>query len=410
MKNIFKNFTTGKLKIFSAACSALMLLQTACVPTYAIYNELMSKIERTRYVTVKDIIKIVEDDPDCVREICGNDNIMDYVLYEGVNTLKNRAAIAKYLIEHYDDTPVTCDNPRHLDPYKWGCANEQFGFSSWLLKESGYNLESLTAGSETVAHIAAYYGRIEDLKYIKQKDRLLLADDDGGGITPLRDAALSGEYSTAEWLLNNATYSLSDLQNAFDTANEKRHCKIAELIKKPLEAKRKTKEEYNERVRKTLFNAIKKGDTDAVRQWLKNNRDMLKDMKDEDRNGPIHIAMYHDRNEIAALLLDASEHLPGRRYDYGECKYIAYENGRNGNTPLHIAVARDNVEGVKLLLRYCPSRYLNDVNNGGFTPLDVCIDPETKPNPEIKELLKKAGAKHNKGLLFRGVAKILQHI
>jgi cytohesin len=189
------------------------------------------------------------------------------------------------------------------------------------------------------------------------------------GTTPLHSAAFNGHKEIAELLiakgadvnvLNAGGYTPLDLAN--------NNPEIADLLRKH---GGKTAEELN-----VLFDAAKKGDTEAVKQHLAAGADV--NAKTDNGMTPLHDAAYRGHKEIAELLIDKGADVNSKD------KY--------GTTPLHMAASNGDKEIAELLINNGA-----DVNakvlSGKFkekTPLDLAIRFK---RPETADLLRKHGGK-----------------
>ena len=102
-----------------------------------------------------------------------------------------------------------------------------------------------------------------------------------------------------------------------------------------------------------IINASYVGDEKTVRELLAAGVD--KDARDALGASALHLATMHTNHIIIKLLLD-----------HGFNPNIRAE--KSGNTPLHYAVAANNIGAVQLLIQYQANRNLRNLE--GLTPLE----------------------------------------
>lgn len=305
MKKIFKK---TKLKIFSAACSALLALPMFCTPAHAAYNRLMATLYTVPYPTVEGIQRIVESNPKLVK---GTDNetgcdktVIYYALTQGTNTMKNRVAIAKYLITK--GAPMECMactlTLRVCHPYVWACENGQYEFASWLIRQPGYDYDWRSELNNTVVDWAIEYNRKADLEYLKKAAPHI----------------------------------------------------IREMKEKERKEKIKEQQEEKEKNARKMASAIRYGNISEVKNLIRYVN--LNSPLNEKGELPLQLAVKSGKSEIITLLVSNGANL--------------YATDSNGRTLLHLAVIWNQVDIVKNLIdRRVP---INPLDKNGFTPLDHC--------------------------------------
>ncbi|WP_044742930.1 MULTISPECIES: ankyrin repeat domain-containing protein [unclassified Anoxybacillus] len=179
-----------------------------------------------------------------------------------------------------------------------------------------------------------------------------------------------------------------------------------------------------EEKRQQLIQAIQKGDIQAVRQYIAEE----KDVNFKTKNGsPLDIAMQQNKKQVALELLQAgakSAYMPlpplsfvivaassqgaeqnGELVEKMANQRTAKERDRDGNTPLHYAAGSGELEWVRLL--YQQGADVNAANQSGTTPLMVAAQ---SGQTEIVQFLHKHGAdidhadKEGETALFQAVA------
>lgn len=155
-----------------------------------------------------------------------------------------------------------------------------------------------------------------------------------------------------------------------------------------------------------IFNAIKEGNIEAVKSFLKPGFDINATNKEQDT--PLHAAVCYGYREIIELLLkhDAKmDSINGKnmtplhtavKYGYPGVVQLLLKHGANANatgykewTPLHVAAKKGNLTIVQELLKAGAS--VNSLTKVWQTPLDLAIDEHSKEDNQllvVKELLK----------------------
>jgi len=105
-----------------------------------------------------------------------------------------------------------------------------------------------------------------------------------------------------------------------------------------------------------IINASYKGDERMVREILAAGVD--KNVRDAIGETALHVAMFQPNIAVVKLLLD---------YGFDPNAVTI----RNGYTPLHNAVAANNMAGALLLIQYGASKKIRCLE--GYTPLDMAI-------------------------------------
>ncbi len=87
--------------------------------------------------------------------------------------------------------------------------------------------------------------------------------------------------------------------------------------------------------------------------------------------------------------------MPSVRYLIEECNADVNAADHEGNTPLHNAAARGDVEMIKYLVS--KGADVTAVNREGYTTADMANGPvqRIQPFPEARDLLVSLGAKNN---------------
>jgi hypothetical protein len=137
-------------------------------------------------------------------------------------------------------------------------------------------------------------------------------------------------------------------------------------------------------VRRTELNAKRGYDDDyyGSRRTIDNSDDSGDDYSDDESETPLHMAVYRDNITIASLLLQRGANVNAGFISNNtfEGESTIDENPEDEYTALHYAVMRKNIEMVKLLLLF--NAKVNIENGVGHTPIDLA-----KNHQEILVLL-----------------------
>jgi len=111
-----------------------------------------------------------------------------------------------------------------------------------------------------------------------------------------------------------------------------------------------------------ILNAAYRGDLQAMREILAEEPD--RDVRDAFGATALHIAIYQPDIAAVRLLLENGFD-PNARAT------------RNGNTPLHNAVAANNPDAARLLLQYHANKNIR--NFDGLTPYEMAVKEDKRP-------------------------------
>jgi ankyrin repeat protein len=204
------------------------------------------------------------------------------------------------------------------------------------------------ANVNTLLHLASYDGNLEMIellfkpKLFKSKYNIDVNIKNNTGLTSLYVASLQGHQEVVALLLANR----ADLSIADESGNTPIHVASSE------------------------------GKLEVVKVFVNSKGKFVVNIKNSlSGKSPIHYASCNGHPEVAAFLL-ANGADP-----------IVVDNF--GNTPLHVASLRGDIETIKLLLKPEYNVDVNKKNNGGDTPLYWASD---NGHPEVVALLLANGA------------------
>jgi hypothetical protein len=121
-----------------------------------------------------------------------------------------------------------------------------------------------------------------------------------------------------------------------------------------------------------VHDAARDGDLKKIALLLKEQPNLVSSKDEKYGQTPLHIAAFHDRLDVARLLLAS--------------KADVNATATNGTTPLHLAAAKGNKDMVELLL--ANKADVNVVDKDGWSPLHSAIVWEHK---DVEDLLRQHG-------------------
>lgn len=123
----------------------------------------------------------------------------------------------------------------------------------------------------------------------------------------------------------------------------------------------------------SIFDAIKKDNFEAVKEFVKKDKTLV-NKTDDDGETPLHVATMLDAKiEIIQYLIEKSVNINAKN--------------NNGLTPLHHAVRKSNLEIIKYLIT--KGAKVNEQDNNGYTPFHWAVLASNPDIDVIKYLLKK---------------------
>ncbi|KAL0345055.1 UNVERIFIED_CONTAM: Ankyrin repeat-containing protein BDA1 [Sesamum radiatum] len=225
-----------------------------------------------------------------------------------------------------------------------------------ILEEDPLILDNLIVSciSETPLHTAAALGHLNFLKELLSRKPELAAELDSHGCSPLHLAAAKGHVDVVKELLS------SDGEVGL---------------------------ERNTDGRTALHVAAIKGRAAVLAELIRVKPDLTRVLTDRGETG-LHLCVKWNRLEALKLLVEEMGK-DGELVNWKDCE---------GNTALHIAVAKKHIEIINCLLTLSCLE-VNALNKSGLTALDILRQsPRDLRDMEIELALRKAGASSVKDL------------
>ncbi|KAK4784914.1 hypothetical protein SAY86_001603 [Trapa natans] len=209
--------------------------------------------------------------------------------------------------------------------------------------------------------------------------------------TPLHTAAMLGHVKFVRELLNRrpelAIELDSDGNSPLHLASAKGHTEVVRDILRANPAMGKVR---NLDGRTPLHMAVIKGRTEVIAQMVQDAPELIRVLTDRGESS-MHLCVLKNRKEALKVVI---EQVIGKEGGGEEGDRLVNWADWDGNTAMHIAVAKRQVEIVRLLLDI-PGLNANVQNRNGFTPLDILMQgPRDLNDLEIEGCLLQAGARH----------------
>jgi len=319
-----------------------------------------------------------------------NVNEKDDSGYEPLHLI-NSKAVGVLLIEKGSDINTRNENgqtPLHL------AAMWNHKEAAAILIEKGADLNARDNGGQTPLHEAASQSRKDVTALLLKKGADVNAKDNEGQ-TPLHFAASLYYKDVAEFLIENG----ADVNAVNNDGKTPLHIATSNGRKETTELLQMYDAKWG------LFDAIKKGDRERVKQFLVKGADV--NVADKYGKTPLHSAALKGYKEIAELLIAKGANIETKDifgntplheavwFKNKDVVELLIANGadvkakdKDGSTPLHSAAARGCKDVVELLVT--KGAYINAANKYGHTPLR---EAEYKGYDDIVDFLRKYGAK-----------------
>ncbi|XP_020549585.1 ankyrin repeat-containing protein At5g02620-like isoform X1 [Sesamum indicum] len=226
-----------------------------------------------------------------------------------------------------------------------------------ILEEDPLILDKLIVSciSETPLHTAATLGHLDFLKELLSRKPELAAELDSCGCSPLHLAAAKGHV---------------------------------DVVKELLSAGGEVGLERNTDGRTALHVAAIKGRAVILAELIRVNPELTRVLTDRGETG-LHLCVKWNRLEALKLLVEENGK-DGELVNWKDCE---------GNTALHIAVAKKHIEQIINCLLTLSGLEVNALNKSGLTALDILRQsPRDLRDMEIELALRKAGASSVKDL------------
>ncbi|KAF8389410.1 hypothetical protein HHK36_026105 [Tetracentron sinense] len=219
-----------------------------------------------------------------------------------------------------------------------------------LLEENELILHrvSTTCLHETPLHIAAMLGHFDFVRAVLFRNPKLASELDSQGCSPLHFASAEGYVDIVRELLK------------IDTAV----CSVGD--------------QYG---RTPLHLAAAKGRVDVLKELVQ-ARPEVTGIKADNGENALHFCVEHSRLEALKVLVESVT----------DDEFINSKDGK-GNTVLHLAAAKKQLQAIKYLLTKIGILELNSLNCDNFTAIDVVEQyPSDLQGKEVEESLRGAGA------------------
>ncbi|OVA04782.1 Ankyrin repeat [Macleaya cordata] len=247
---------------------------------------------------------------------------------------------------------------------------------------------------ERKVYEASLGGNVNSLMELLEEDPLVLDRSVLTGFyeTPLHIAAMRGHVDFATKLLSIKPDLASELDSShgFCPLHLASTKKDVEMVKVLLEANPDVCSVTDQDGRTPLHLAAMKGRVEIMKLLIQTRPETIQFLSDR-RETILHLCVKHNRLDALKLLV---EYLAGVPTDEESISVNSKDD--DGNTILHLAVARRQMKMIKyLLLDRNIGVELNAINKKGFTAMDILTQSETRglKDMEIEDLFQDAGAK-----------------
>ncbi|KAI3959412.1 hypothetical protein MKW98_019002 [Papaver atlanticum] len=223
----------------------------------------------------------------------------------------------------------------------------------------------LTDFYETPLHIAALRGHVDFAKHILSWKPELASEVDSHGFCPLHVASTNKNVEMVQVLLDTDICTVRDQEG-----------------------------------RTPLHLAAMKGRIDITKVLIAKQPKAIHVISNRRKETILHLCVKNNRLEALKLLMENLKDVPGENEtivdisDAGKESIFVNSMDDNGNTILHLAVARRHIEMIQYLIEDNIGIKINALNNYGFTALDTLaqIVGRDIKDVEIGDLLRGAGA------------------
>ncbi|XP_073111225.1 uncharacterized protein [Elaeis guineensis] len=216
----------------------------------------------------------------------------------------------------------------------------------------------------------------------------------------LEAASLAGDLGAFLQLLQEDSLLLDRLSTTHHTSNNPLHRAAllghADFASEILSRKPELAQDLNEQGFSPLHLASANSHLLVVKELLKVGSDLCL-IQDKDGFMPIHTAVIKGKVCVVKELIDAYPET-AKMVEFlvdklGGDEEILNSKDEKGNTILHLAVARKQLQMVKFLVSK-PAIQVNSFNLKGFTPLDVLLEsPSEHGDLVLGEMIRAAGGK-----------------
>ena len=289
-----------------------------------------------------------------------------------VASRKGHIECVKLIVEARVDLNIT--NKNKQTAIFMASKNGHSDIVEYLLTHAKCNPNIKDSNENTLLHIASCNGQLDLVKLVFETSTVS-NDPDVANVdkqTALHMACMNGHKGTAEWLLTRANCNPNlrdkDGNTPLHTASRNGHLECVKLIvetRVDLNIRNKNKQT-------AIFMANVNGHSDIV-EWLLTRANCNPNLRDKDGNTPLHTASHNGHLECVKLIIETSTvrvDLNLRNINKQTALHLASENGHkniaeylltrskcnpniqddDGNTPLHIATWKGDLELVKLVV------------------------------------------------------------
>lgn len=268
----------------------------------------------------------------------------------------NECEIIRALIQHGAD-PNLRDHHRGRTALSAAVEQGRIEVVKTLLEFNQTDLHCKDDDGRGLMHYASKFGYADIISLLMEK-KLDVNLQDNNGFTPLHEAA-GAEIPAAAQIVGllldlgaDPTISDKNGRTPFARASMYRHSEVANVIKE--------KANIGDTVEATtveglpIWMLVKHGRVDLITEAIAAGKANLNEKEPGTGDGPLHIAVLEDKNDILRLLLEAG-------------KMDVNSTGQYECTPLHLAAIDDRKDALKVLLE--KNANLELLDHLRFTPL-----------------------------------------
>ncbi len=161
-----------------------------------------------------DLVKyLVENKADITKTDKKNYNALMYAVE------KSTLDIVRYLFEESDTIKIEQLAKDHIGLLSLAIKNNDFRILRYLVESQNFDITISNDKGQTLALLAAGYGKLDSVKYLIDKDANITAKDNNGN-NILMYAAASGNLSLVKYIVNAAIVDVNEKNNDDKTAKD----------------------------------------------------------------------------------------------------------------------------------------------------------------------------------------------